>query len=107
MNGVGTNNPTYLSPGYNGAGACLVLNKALSQSVTVLSPPILMMNYTSFTFEVWIYANSLCDGLSCSHNAIFGQLEQEATDQGLHLVIRNRHIYLGFYNDDISGNTVN
>mgnify|MGYP002386260119 FL=1 len=105
-NGVGINNPTFVSPGYNGAGACLQLSKALSQSVTIANPPFFNMSYTSLTVEVWIYANTLSDGSIYSENTILDQHQQNDKDLNLHFVIRNRRIYLGFFHDDTSGKTV-
>lgn len=106
FNGIGKNNPTYYSQGYSGPGASLALNKVSSQSVTIVNPPFLNTSYHSFTVQVWIFANSLCDGTTCLQNVIFGQLEQETKDKALHCTIRNKRIYLGFYNDDVSGNFV-
>ena len=106
FNGVGTNNPTYLSPGYNGAGTCIWLNKTLNQSVTILSPPFLNMAYTSFTLQAWMNANTLCNGTGCTDNAPFGQFQQNILDHSLHIIVRRQNIYLGFFSDDAVGNMV-
>lgn len=100
------NNPTYVSPGYNGAGACLHLNKTLKQSIIISSPPFLNMSYTSFTLQAWIYANTFSDTPTYNDNSIFVQFEKYVTDHALHCVIRNHRIYLGFHEDDTSGNVV-
>ena len=63
------------------------------------------MAYTSFTLEVWMYAQSLCNG-GCSDNALFGQFQQNTQDRSLHIIVRNQRIYLGFYSDDVQGNQV-
>ncbi|CAF3713684.1 unnamed protein product [Rotaria sp. Silwood1] len=103
FNGSGINGPTYSSPGYNGAGACLWLSQASSQSVTFNST-FLNMAYTSFTWEVWLYANTLHNNNPYSDNAVFGQFHQNTLDHSLYIIIRNQRIYLGFFNDDVSGN---
>ena len=106
FDGIGTNGPIYHSPGYNGAGSCLWLNQSVNQSVTINSPPFLNMAFTSFTLEVWMYANTLYNNNPHSDNAIFGQFQQNVQDKSLHIIVRNRRIYLGFYNDDAVGNQV-
>lgn len=105
FNGIGSNGPTYSSPGYNGAGTCLLLTQSSSQSASITSP-FLNMSYTSFTLEVWAYPNSLYNSNPYIDNAIFGQYCQAIVDQNLHIVIRNQRIYLGFFSDDLSGSQV-
>ncbi|CAM4770536.1 unnamed protein product [Rotaria magnacalcarata] len=102
FNGVGNNGPTYSSPGYNGAGACILLTRSSSQSVTIASP-FLNFAYTSFTLEVWMYANTLYNSNPYTDNAIFGQFDQNVLDKSLHIIIRNQRIYLGFFSDDVVG----
>ena len=106
FNGYGLNNPNFSSPGYNGAGSCIQLIKSQNQSITISSPPFLNMANTSFTIQAWINPQSLCNGSGCRDNALFGQYEQNTPDRSLHIIVRNRTIYLGFYNDDVSGNIV-
>ena len=101
-NTVGSNGPTFSSPGYNGAGACLLLSSSSSQSASVASP-FLNMASKSFTLEAWIYANSLNNP---SDSAIFGQYDSGTTDHALHINIRNHRIYFGLFGDDLSGITV-
>ncbi|CAM4926973.1 unnamed protein product [Rotaria socialis] len=106
--GVGTNGPTYSSPGITGYGTCLYLTAASSQSVTVLTPPFLNMALTSFSLFAWVKATSLHNTATgpYSDNAIFGQCQQTVQDQCLHIIVRNQYIYLGFFADDISGVTL-
>jgi hypothetical protein len=106
FNGYGNNSPTYQSPGYNGAGSCIYLNRASSQAVTIFTPPFLNMAYTSFTLEAWMYAQTLCTGSTCTDNALFGQYDQNVLDHSLHIIVRNQRIYLGFFADDAVGNQV-
>ncbi len=103
FNGFGNNTPTYQSPGYNGGGSSIYLNRSARQAVTVFTPPFLNMAYTSFTFEAWMYAQSLCNNITCTDNALFGQYDQNTQDHSLHIIVRNRRIYFGFYGDDLSG----
>jgi hypothetical protein len=106
FNGVPSNGPTFVSPGYNGAGSCLWLNRSMSQSVTITTPPFLNMAYTSFTLEAWMYAQTLCYNTPCTDNALFGQFQQNIQDHSLHIIVRNQAIYLGFFGDDAVGTTV-
>ncbi|CAF4212506.1 unnamed protein product [Adineta steineri] len=107
FNGIGRNRTTYLSPGYNGAGSCLWLNRSMNQSVVMNNPPFLNMSYTSLTLEVWIYARTLCNSNPYTDNSIFGQLDQGTQDRTLHVIIRNQRIYLGFLLDDDPGTQIN
>ncbi len=106
FNGFGNNTPTFQSPGYNGAGSCIYLNRTASQAVTIFAPPFLNMAYTSFTLEAWMYATSLCNGTPYSDNALFGQWDQNTLDRSLHIIVRNQRIYFGFWADDAWGNQV-
>lgn len=105
-NGVANGGPTYQSPSYSGVGTCLKLDQSLHQSVTINSPPFLDMANTSFTFEVWMYANSLNNGTPYSDNYLVGQFEQRLPDHALHIMIRNQKAYLGFFSDDAVSNQV-
>jgi hypothetical protein len=104
--GIGVNMPTYRSPGINGYGSCLNLVRASLQSVIFPSPPFLDMSYKSFTLTAWVTANSffVSSTGSCSDNAIFGQHEASLVDKSLHIAVRKRRLYLGFYNNDLGGN---
>jgi hypothetical protein len=92
FNGIGINSPIYRSPGYNGAGACLYLNKTMQQSVTIFSPPFLNMTYASFTFQVWMYAQTLCNNTDCDDNAIFGQYQQLIEDSTVTTLLELQYI---------------
>ena len=102
FNGIASNGPTYLSQGYNGAGACLWLNYSLNEYVNI-SNAMLKISYTSFTLTVWIFANTLS---STGHNGIFGQIDQLIQNRALSLTVRRRLPYLSFYSNDLSGNQV-
>lgn len=100
-NTVGNNGPTFSSPGYNGAGACLMLTRTSSQSASVASPFLNMVN-RSFTLEAWIYPNTLNSG---TDYGIFGQFDAGITSRAMHIIIRNQKIYFGFFADDLTGVT--
>lgn len=72
----------------------------------MVTPPFLNMAYVSFTFEVWMYAQSLWNSNPYTDNAIFGQYEQNSTDKSFYVTIRNLKAYFGFYLDDAVGNQV-
>ena len=105
--GVGLNNPTYNPTGINGYGQCLYLNASRQQSVTIYSPPFLNMAYTSFSLVAWVKPTTLRTAAKPnSDNAIFGQYEDNSKDRSLHIVVRQRTIYLGFFSDDLQGNRI-
>lgn len=106
FNGVGINSPIYSALSYNGAEACLWLDKTMQQSVTISSPPLLNMSYASFTFQVWMYADTLCNGTGCRDNVILGQYQQDSRGHALQLVIRNQKAFFGFFDNDAYGNKV-
>ena len=89
-------------------GTCLYLNASASQSVTIPTPPFLNMAYTSFSLSAWVKADSfrtVCS-FSCCDNAIFGQFDTNWQSRSLHIIVRNRKIYLGFFGDDTQGNFI-
>ncbi len=99
FNGVSVNYTTYKTPGINGYGSALSVNRTTGQYVNV--PTYRNLSYTSFTIELWFYWTAL----SNADYGFFGQYYAPATDQSLHLMIRNYVLYLGFFNDDLSGAT--
>lgn len=56
----------------------------------------------SFTVEAWLYLYSLAPS---GDRMIFSQCETTAQCRCLHYTVRSNRLYLGFYNDDISGRT--
>jgi hypothetical protein len=103
--GFGVNMPTYRFPGIDGYGSCLNLVRASLQSVVFPSPPVFNVAYTSFTFTAWIIPTSsiLNWNLFCPDHAILGQHDSLVIGKSLHLAIRQRHLYFGFYYDDLIG----
>ena len=55
---------------------------------------------TSWTFELWIYPQSVPSG---PDSPLIARCPSQSTDRCLHLIIRNQKVYFGFYNDDVSG----
>jgi hypothetical protein len=106
FNAIGINRPTFNSPGANGAGSCLRLTSVSQQSVRMNSLRVLNMTFRSFSFELWIYANSFKAINSGEDDGLIGQMGNTALDKSLHIVIRNHKTYFGFYGDDATGNQV-
>jgi hypothetical protein len=107
FHGIGINGPTFNSPGANGADSCLRLTSASQQSITMNRSQFLNLTYRSFSFELWMYANSLKAINSGQDDGLIGQMEVNAADKSLHMVIRDRKTFFGFYSDDAVGNQVN
>jgi hypothetical protein len=53
-----------------------------------------------------MYAQSLCNGTTCTDNAIFGQWDQNTLDRSLQITVRDQRIYFSFWSDDAWGNQV-
>ena len=100
LNGIPINSPTYKSPGINGYGSALLINRTNQQFVNVST--YRNLSYRSFTVEMWF--NS--DQLTMDDYGLFGQCDSPSLDHSLHYVIRNFNLHLGFYNDDLSSLTL-
>ena len=84
-----------------GIGGGLSLTASSSQYFSVTSP-FLDLTYKSFTIEAWIYPTIS----SSSDYGIFGQCQcSSCANQCLYLIIRSYVLYIGFTNNDLSGNT--
>ena len=105
-NGIGINNPTFQSPGIDGYGTCLYLDRSREQVMNVSSPPLFDMSYKSFSLIVWVKATTLRYGIPSvdSDSAIFGQTDVNIQSRSLHMNVRNNRNYFGFYGDDTQGN---
>ena len=95
FNGVGVNSPTFYTPGIDGYGSALSINRASSQYVNVTT--YRNLSYTSFTVELWFYWT----GSTSADYGFFGQYYAATTDKALHYQIRNYLLQLAFYNDDL------
>jgi len=68
--------------------------------ITLYSGSSLYFRDHDFTAEAWIKVNAFSEDTS-----IFGT-DETGVNMGLHLIIRNKKPYMGFYANDLSGNTV-
>ena len=91
----------FSSNSITGYGLSLSLSRSKSQYLLIPDPQLKLYNQ-SWTFEAWIY---LAENTSDEIHTIIGQCRNASTDTCLHLAVRNHKLYLGFFNDDLSGNT--
>ena len=95
------NGVSFTTNGYVGQAAVFTLDA--NQSLT--GPNIPLQN-SGFTIDVWLYITQLRDSLD---HAIFTICQSTYWYQCLHLTIRQTsgvyNLYLGFFNDDLSGTT--
>jgi hypothetical protein len=77
----------------------------VSDSVDLASTADLGLKGSSFTIEVWIRGNEFNAGDYRTDQAILGN-NSLATNNGLHLVVRDRRAYMGFSNNDTSATTI-
>ena len=73
----------------------------MNQSVTINQPLLPLFN-RSWTFETWIYLPNLLDW---TDYPIVGQYEVGTPDRYMHLIVRYRKLFLGFFSDDLLGIT--
>jgi len=81
------------------SGKCLKFNGS-SDYVNVHSVPDSVFR-SNFTASAWVKFNAVNTG---NDNPIFGH-GTTAVDQGMHLTERSGKAYMGFYGDDLTGNT--
>ena len=101
FNGTPINNPIYSQRTITGYGSSLSLNSSMHQSVSIAQPFLPLFN-RSWTFEAWIY---LYDVNRAADFPILGQCTNAATSMCLHLLVRDKKLFLGFCNDDLHGST--
>lgn len=99
FHGISVNNPRYFTPGIDGYGSALSINRSANQFVSV--PTYRSFVNTSFTVSLWFYWT----GTNSGSFGMFGQCQAAIRDRSLHYQIRNYVLYLGFFNDDLSGRT--
>lgn len=58
-------------------------------------------NARSFTASAWVYRT----GRDSGDNTIFG-MNEKSTNKGLHLLVRNKKYYMGFYRNDCGSDTL-
>ena len=92
-NGTIMNNASYLSLGITDYGSSLFLQYNLNQYVNISSAPLDLSN-SSFTFELWLNANSL----NVSYfDGLIEQCTSSSANMCLHLALRDRYPHLGFF----------
>jgi hypothetical protein len=101
-NGAIMTSVSYLSPDITGYGSSLFLRSNTSQYVNISSPALNLAN-TSFTFEIWFNATLLN---ASGYNGLIGRCASYVTNKCLHLALRIRQPYFGFYGNDCMGKTV-
>ena len=101
FNTIPINSPNFSSTSITGYGSSLSLLTSFDQSLNIPNPQ-LKLNDQSWTFEAWIYLTNIVTG---TQYAIIGQCRNNAQYECLHLLVRSRKLYLGFYSDDLSGRT--
>jgi len=91
----------WVSPGYTGYGSAV----HFTSNIYCVVPQYLNLAAVSFTISarIWIPFNFTSEGYE--YFALLSQCEQLTTDRCLHTVIANGFLHLGFYSDDLTGNT--
>ena len=64
------------------------------------STPNIPLAARSFTVEAWINGSDFN-----ADRQVIGQCDSQTMDNCLHFNIRNSKVYMGFFNDDVAGNT--
>mgnify|MGYP001028190944 CR=1 FL=1 len=94
------NGPTYVSPGYNGRGSAIKLDRSSSQYLIV--PSFMSFYQMSLTFEVWIYPFTVATADPIADFVIFSQINAVIIlNQALQFMIRNGRSYGSFYANDV------
>ena len=101
FNGRIVNNATYKTPGINGYGSALSLDRNQQQYVEV--PTYRDLTKRSFTVEMWFYSKNLTNNINYG---LFGQHHASNTSLSLHYIIRSLKMRLGFYNNDLDSSTI-
>ena len=102
FNGTPINGPQFSPLSINGYGSSISFSSAAQQSV-VTSTPFLSLNNRSWTFEAWIYLQTIPN--NSNYYGIVGQCQSQSLDICFHLIIYEEKLYFGFFADDISGQT--
>ena len=99
--GTPKNGSNFSSNSITGYGSSLSLLSTKNQSLLIPNPQLKLYNQ-SWTFEAWIH---LTNNSNSSTYGIIGQCKTASNYQCLHLLVRHQKLYLGFFNNDSSGNT--
>jgi hypothetical protein len=90
------------SPQWEKENSPVTLKLDWGEYVELPEAPRLKLTNSDFTVEAWVKADELPDG---KDSAILGT-ECNTDNQGLHLVIRDERAYMGFWDNDLSGQTI-
>jgi len=91
----------WISPGYTGYGSAVYFFSNMCCAVN----QYLDFTTTSFTVTAWIWIPTNFTSNACGYFTLLCQCEQTNTDKCLHIVVANGNLFLGFYNDDLRGNS--
>lgn len=78
----------------------------ISTYVELRTPSQLQLNNRDFTLEAWVKADELPDDKDSqekSDRVILSTQKQGSANECLHLLIRNKKAYMGFWSDDLYG----
>jgi hypothetical protein len=98
---VTNNGSSWKSPGYAGYGSAAFFSRYIYSFV---NHSLNLMN-TSFTISAWIWMPFNFTLSGAKFFVLFSQCQQTTDDNCMHLVINNGSLYLGFFGDDLQGNT--
>ncbi len=102
-NGTLINNSAslWISPGYAGYGSAVSFPSNMYSVVN----QYLDLTTTSFTISAWVWIPTNFTSNSYNYFTLLSQCEEAANDKCLQVVVGNGYLRLGFYSDDLVGNT--
>ncbi len=92
----------WISPGYAGYGSAVNFPSNMYSVVN----QYLDLDTTSFTISAWIWTPTNFTATGLDYFTLLSQCAQATTDKCLHIVVANGNLYLGFFGDDLRGNTL-
>jgi hypothetical protein len=102
-NGTLINNSAslWISPGYAGYGSAANFSSNMYSVVN----QYLDLTTTSFTISAWIWIPTNFTSATYDYFTLLSQCEEAANDKCLQIVVGNGYLHLGFFRDDLVGNT--
>ncbi len=91
----------WISPGYAGYGSAVNFPSNMYSVVN----QYLDLTTTSFTISAWIWTPTNFTSNGDDYFILLSQCEQINIDKCLHIVVATGNLYLGFFGDDLRGNT--
>jgi hypothetical protein len=91
----------WISPGYAGYGSAVNFP---SNMYSVVNQYLDLMT-TSFTFSAWIWTPTNFSSIVLDYFPLLSQCGEASNHVCLHLVVANGNLFLGFYADDLRGNS--